>query len=76
MAEFEHTVDEVRSTVARAPSDSEIHIANGGSKVPYLELLNRGSSFQAPADFVRISAMIAREQLVEGQRILTRRRRS
>jgi len=30
----------------------EIHIANGGDKVPYLGKLNRGSSRQAPAGFV------------------------
>lgn len=69
------TVAEVRSTVARAPADSEIHITNGGSKVHYLGLLNRGSSFQAPANFVRISAMIARGQLLLGQRVLIRRRK-
>jgi len=30
----------------------EIHIANGGEKVPYLGKLNRGSSTKAPAGFV------------------------
>ncbi len=31
----------------------EIHVANGGEKVPYLGVLNRGSSQQAPAGFVK-----------------------
>ena len=69
------TIAEVRSKVQRAPPDSEIHIANGGDKVPYLELLNAGSSLQAPANFVRIAAMVARESLLEGQRLLVVRRR-
>lgn len=68
------TIQEINSTVADVPADSEVHIANGGGKVPYLERLNSGSSFQAPANFVRIAAMAARDGLLEGVQILKRRR--
>lgn len=33
----------------------EIHIANGGEKVPYLEWLDRGSSRQAPQGMVKLT---------------------
>ena len=36
----------------------EIHVANGGEKVPYLDRLNQGSSRQAPAGFVQ-AALVA-----------------
>jgi hypothetical protein len=40
-----------------------VHIANGGDKVQYLEWLNKGSSRQAPAGFVRIAMDIARVKM-------------
>ena len=51
-----------------------IHIANGGEKVPYLGVLNRGSSTKAPAGFVRMALLeggpkpLARAKLLRGTR--------
>ena len=59
---FQEVVDEGRATLSESALRSamlgsgdivEIHIANGGDKVHYLEYLNRGSSRQAPAGFVQ-----------------------
>ncbi|MEE8551506.1 MAG: hypothetical protein V3T08_09675 [Gemmatimonadota bacterium] len=67
------TIDEIASVAARVKADAEVHIANGGSKVNYLERLNAGSSFQAPANFVRIALMLAREALKKDTRLLNPR---
>lgn len=69
------TINEIAGVVATASADSEIHITNGGDKVPYLERLNRGSSFQAPANFVRIALMLARASLTDGSALILGRRR-
>jgi hypothetical protein len=49
----------------------EVHIANGGDKVHYLEWLNRGSSRQAPAGFVRIAMDTARAKMKGKAKLLT-----
>lgn len=69
------TIAEIRQKVATIRYDSEIHITNGGSKVPYLRLLNCGWSRQAPTQFVRIAMLMAQAGLTEGERLLRRRRR-
>lgn len=68
-------LNETRIRAALTGSDTvEIHIANGGEKVPYLDLLNRGSSRQAPAGFVKIAleeggrAPLGRARLLRGTR--------
>lgn len=68
------TIQEINTVAATIRADSEVHIANGGDKVPYLERLNAGSSFQAPANFVRIALMLAEQNLLEGARIIRRRK--
>lgn len=49
------TVGEALRVLAGRPTaeGEEVIIANGGDKVPYLMLLDQGSSQQAPAGFVR-----------------------
>ncbi len=54
---------EARSKLKALEADQEAHVANGGDKVPYLDLLNRGSSGQAPAGFVNESVLEAQEAL-------------
>jgi hypothetical protein len=49
----------------------QIHIANGGDKVPYLEWLNRGSSRQAPAGFVGLARDEVRTRTAGKARLLT-----
>lgn len=49
------SVDALVSATLRSQDRVDIHIANGGDKVPYLGVLNRGSSQQAPRGFVEIA---------------------
>ncbi len=66
------TIHEAQDVIREAPADSEIHIANGGDKVPYLAELNAGSSRKVPAGFVEQAA--AAGAAVAGQARLLRRR--
>jgi hypothetical protein len=65
---------EVIRRVILSRDEVSIHIANGGEKVPYLGLLNRGSSQKAPAGFVRIALLeggpkpLAKARLLRGTR--------
>jgi hypothetical protein len=68
------TVNEIKSVTANAKADEEIHIANGGDKAPYVKYLNEGSSFQAPANFARISLMKARGGLSTARLLVLRRK--
>lgn len=55
----QETIDEIKSrtsAIAAFGRGQDIHIANGGDKVPYLARLDAGSSTQAPAGFVREAA--------------------
>lgn len=45
------SLEKIRKAIF-ASDEVEIHIANGGDKVPYLGKLDRGSSTKAPAGFV------------------------
>lgn len=65
------TLGEMFTRIRAARHDQGISIANGGIKVPYLGLLNRGSSVQAPAGFVRL-AVRAGILSLRGVRILRR----
>ncbi len=67
------TISEIKSITAGVRPDGEIHIANGGEKVPYLRFLNLGSSAQAPAGFIAFALVMAQDFLKEA-RILIRRR--
>jgi len=49
------TIGEGAAVISGAGPDDEIAIMNGGRKGPYLALLNRGWSHQAPAGFVQIA---------------------
>lgn len=69
------TIAEMNAKLSQLQPDVDIHIANGGFKVPYLGLLNQGSSFQAPANFVRIAFLAARDSAFQGMQLLKRRRR-
>ena len=58
--------------------NEEVHVSNGGDKVPYLSLLNDGHSEQAPAGFVRaaisVGIGVARKvRLLTGQSSFTAR---
>jgi len=56
VAEARTSLDRGRIRAAILSRNSvEIHIANGGDKVPYLATLDRGSSKQAPAGFVKMA---------------------
>lgn len=68
------TINEIEAVAKMAPHDSEVHIANGGPKVPYLGLLNNGYSTQAPANFVRLALIMAREGLFDGESLIRVRR--
>ena len=68
-------LNETRIRAELASSDVvEIHVANGGEKVPYLGLLNAGSSRQAPAGFGQTAlqeggrATLGRARLLRGTR--------
>ncbi len=67
------TVADITASVKGIDSETEIHIANGGQKVPYLEKLDAGSSSQAPAGFVAESKS-AGLRAIERGRVLKRRR--
>lgn len=67
------TVNEIKSVTATVKFDQEIHIANGGEKVPYLKYLNAGSSFQAPANFVRLALMNAKSVVANARLLILRR---
>ncbi len=67
------TISEIKSVTAGVKMDGEIHIANGGDKVPYLKFLNDGSSRQAPAGFVGFALVMAKDFL-QNARILVMRR--
>jgi hypothetical protein len=63
--------EEARGKINEVKADENIHIANGGEKVPYLSLLNDGTSDQAPAGFVNGSifdgiAALQNTQLLKG----------
>jgi len=66
------TIREGAYQISRVTADDEVSIANGGNKVPYLGLLNRGWSFQAPAGFVKI-AVFAGIKALRGFKLLGRR---
>lgn len=68
-------VSEIKTVVKFIDSETDIVIANGGDKVPYLGLLENGSSRQAPAGFIAASPL-AGVDVVQKGKILTRRRRS
>ncbi len=56
----QQTVDEIEqrvSAIAAFGRGQDIHVANGGEKVPYMGRLDAGSSTQAPAGFVREGAL-------------------
>jgi hypothetical protein len=59
------TVNEIKSVTANAKADEEI---------PYVKYLNEGSSFQAPANFARISLMKARGGLSTARLLVLRRK--
>lgn len=63
------TIREGAFKISMAGPEDEIAIANGGAKVPYLGLLNRGWSMQAPAGFVRI-AVFAGIRALKGLKLL------
>lgn len=67
------TVNEIKNITATVKYDQEIHISNGGEKVPYLKYLNAGSSFQAPANFVRLALMNARGVPQDARLLILRR---
>lgn len=67
------TVADMVASVAHVDSETDIHIANGGDKVPYLYWLNKGTSSQAPAGFVEESRHSGK-QAIERGRVLKRRR--
>ncbi len=67
------TISEIKSVTAGVKADGEIHVANGGDKIPYLKHLNEGSSTQAPAGFVGFALAMAKDFLQDA-RILVRRR--
>lgn len=69
------TANEIAAVLSAIKADSELHIANGGEKVPYLKYLNAGTSFQAPANFVRIALMDARAKVLANPRLLVLRRK-
>ncbi len=60
---------EIASKVANLEADSEVHIANGGQKVPYLGDLNNGTSADAPAGFVN-AAVFDGVAAIQGARLL------
>lgn len=56
----QETIEEINqrtSAIAAFGRGQDIHVANGGEKVPYLSRLDAGSSTQAPAGFVREAAL-------------------
>ncbi len=64
-------IGEARGNTSNLKADEDVHVANGGEKVPYLSLLNDGSSTQAPAGFVNGSifdgvAALQNVRLLEG----------
>lgn len=67
------TISEITSVTGGVRHDGEIHISNGGDKIPYLKFLEDGSSTQAPEGFMGFALVMAREFL-KNARILTRRR--
>jgi hypothetical protein len=67
------TVADMVSSIMSVDSETDIHIANGGDKVPYLYWLNKGTSSQAPAGFVEESVH-AGKRAVERGRVLKRRK--
>ena len=67
------TISEIKAVTAGVKEDGEIHIANGGDKIPYLKFLNDGSSVQAPAGFIEFALTMTKDFL-QNARILSRRR--
>ena len=67
------TIEDIVASVRGIDSETPIHIANGGDKVPYLEKLDAGSSSQAPAGFVAASKEAGR-RAIERARVIKRRR--
>lgn len=63
------TIKEAAFKISRVGPDDEVSIANGGSKVPYLVMLNHGWSFQAPAGFVKI-AVFAGVRALRGMKLI------
>ena len=66
----EFVITEGQSIANRAGFEDDIHIANGGDKVPYLAGLNDGDSQQAPRGFLR-GAVVEALALIQGWRLLT-----
>ncbi len=62
----------IRGLIAKN-DEVEIHIANGGDKVPYLGLLNSGSSRQAPAGFVPAALQVGGRLPLSRARLLQTR---
>lgn len=64
------SIAEIRRAIVTG-DEVEIHVANGGNKVPYLEWLNKGTSRQAPAGFVGIARDEVRVRTAGRARLLT-----